>query len=109
MEGLTRPPRIALGADDLHNNAGTHTNEHRHPQYTVVGSAVPTCRECGAPTTLKCGNRCPACWRWELTERRLERITRMIGVGDERARGGTGRGRTAHHGRPHRPSGRPVR
>lgn len=78
MEGLRRPPRIALGAG-LHNNVSTHTNRDRPLQYIVPAPGVLGCRECGAPTLPTCGNRCAQCWRYELTERRLERITRMVG------------------------------
>lgn len=77
MEGLTRPPPIAAGADDY----GTHANEHRPLEYIVgIPGVLAVCRECGAQTTPTLGNRCAECWRYELTERRLERITRMLGV-----------------------------
>ncbi|MGH8659338.1 MAG: hypothetical protein ACREV4_12930 [Gammaproteobacteria bacterium] len=79
-ERLRRLPGARSWAG-LHNNAGTHTTVYRLSKYIVVGSTALSCRECGAPTIPTCGNRCAECWRWELTERRLERITRMTGGG----------------------------
>lgn len=79
MRGIERPPwRIRADADDI---AGTHTTDYQPLQYIVPVPGVLACRECGAPTTPACGDRCSQCWRLERTERRLERITRMVEAG----------------------------
>ncbi len=56
---------------------GERQNNSTTPEIVPLPLNKITCRECGAPTLPTCGDRCPKCWRLELTDLRLERISRM--------------------------------